>query len=251
MAGHSKWSNIKHQKAKVDAKRGKIFTKLIRDLMVAARSGGSGDPNDNAALRLAVDTARKHNMPKDTMERAIKRGTGEIEGADYVEKTYEGYGPSGVAVMVKTLTDNSTRTVTNVRTTFNKNGGNMGNDGAVAWMFDQRGVIVYPEMAGDEDAVMEAAIEAGADDFEAADDLYRIITQVEDFGTVRDALQSAYGDAESADLTFIPNNLQAVEDLDTAQKVQKLVDALDEDDDVQDVIVNMDISDELAEQLAS
>ena len=248
MAGHSKWSNIKHQKARVDAKRGKVFDKLIRDLMTAARQGG-GDPDANSALRLAMDTARKHNLPKDTMTRAIKRGTGEIAGDDYVEKTYEGYGPSGVAVMVVTLTDNGTRTVTNVRTAFNKNGGNMGNDGAVAWMFDSRGVIIYPQTIGDEDTAMEAALDAGAADFVPEGEIYKIITEVDDFGTVRNALQEQFGDAIEADLTYIPNNLQAIDDVATAQKVQKLVEALDDDDDVQDVICNMDLSDDIAAQL--
>lgn len=248
MAGHSKWANIKHQKARQDAKRGKVFTKLIRDLMTAARSGG-GDPNANSALRLAVDNARKANMPKDTLERAIKRGTGEIAGADYVEKTYEGYGTGGVAVMVKTLTDNPTRTVTNVRTAFNKNGGNMGNDGAVGWMFDERGVLIYEQNIAEEDDVMEAAVEAGAADFEAEGEIYKIITEVADFGSVRDALIEKFGDPVEGDLTYIPNNLQPVNDIETAQKIQKLVDALDDDDDVQDVIVNMDVSDDIAAQL--
>ncbi len=248
MAGHSKWANIKHQKARQDAKRGKIFTKIIRDIMTAAKSGG-GDPNDNPSLGLAIKKAKDANMGKEVMDRAIKRGTGEIQGADYVERTYEGYATSGVAVMVVTLTDNPTRTVTNVRTAFNKNGGNMGNDGAVAWMFDHRGVIVYPASIGDEDTIMEAAIEAGADDFEASAEFYNITTQVADFGAVRDTLEAAYGEAESADLTYIPNNMQEITKLEQAQSVMKLSAALDDDDDVQDVIVNMDISEEIAAQL--
>ncbi len=250
MAGHSKWANIKHQKARNDAKRGKVFTKLIRDLMTAAKQGG-GDPNDNPSLRLAMDNAKKHNLPKDTMERAIKRGTGEIQGEDYVEKTYEGYGPAGVAIIVKTLTDNTTRTVTNVRTAFNKNGGNMGNDGAVAWMFEQKGQIIYKTDIGAEDTVMEAAIEAGADDFEPLDEVYKILTQPDDFGTVRDALQEKFGDPEDGDLTFIPTQTQPVTDVETVEKVMKLVEALDNDDDVQDVITNMDVDDSVAEKLAS
>jgi YebC/PmpR family DNA-binding regulatory protein len=249
MAGHSKWANIKHQKARVDAKRGKIFTKLIRDLMTAAKQGG-GNPSDNPSLRLAMDAARKENMPKDTMERAIKRGTGEIEGAEYVEKTYEGYAPNGVAVIVKTLTDNTTRTVTNVRTAFNKNGGNMGNDGAVAWMFEEKGVIVYPNTIGDEDSVMEVAIEAGADDFVPEGDIYKIITAVADFGVVRDALDEKYGKAEEADLSYIPTQTQAVETVEQAQAVLKLVAALDDDDDVQDVTINMETNEDIDRQLA-
>ena len=249
MAGHSKWANIKHQKGTTDAKRGKIFTKLIRDLMTAAKIGG-GNLNDNSALRLAVDAARKENMPKDTMERAIKRGTGEIEGADYVEKTYEGYAPNGVAVIVKTLTDNGTRTVTNIRTAFNKNGGNMGNDGTVAWMFEEKGIIIYSQTIGEEDAVMEMAIESGADDFIPEGEIYKVITAVADFGTVRDALEEKYGKAVEADLSYIPTQTQAVETVEQAESVLRLVAALDDDDDVQDVIVNMETSDEVDRQLA-
>ncbi len=249
MSGHSKWSTIKHQKARTDAKRGKVFTKLIRDLMTAARQGG-GNINDNSSLRLAVESARKLNMPKDTMERAIKRGTGEIEGADYVEKVYEGYAPHGVAVIVKTLTDNGTRTVTNVRTAFNKNGGNMGNDGSVAWMFEEKGVIIYPQKIGEEDAVMEAAIEAGADDFEPEGEIYKILTSVTDFGIVRDAMQEKYGDAVEADLSYIPTQTQPITTVEQAESVLKLVAALDDDDDVQDVIINMDTPEEVTAQLA-
>ncbi len=250
MAGHSKWANIKFRKAAQDKKRGKIFTKIIRDLMSAARQGG-GDPAGNPLLRVALDAARKENMPKDTVERAIKRGTGEIEGADYVELTYEGYAPAGVAVMVKALTDNNVRTVTNVRTAFNKNGGNMGNDGAVAWMFRHCGQILYPLAIGEEESVMEAAIEAGADDFAAdkEEGFYKITTEVADFGAVRDALEEKFGRAESADLTYIPTQTQPVNDAETAKAVMKLVDALEDDDDVQEVIVNMDLDDSVAEQL--
>jgi YebC/PmpR family DNA-binding regulatory protein len=250
MSGHSKWSTIKHQKARTDAKRGKVFTKIIRDLMTAARMGG-GDVNSNSSLRLAVDLARKENMPKDTMERAIKRGTGEIEGADYVEKTYEGYAPNGVAVIVKTLTDNGTRTVTNVRTAFNKNGGNMGNDGTVAWMFEEKGVIIYDQKIGDEDSVMEIAIESGADDFEPEGEIYKVITAVSDFGTVRDALEEKYGKAIEADLSYIPTQMQAVETAEQAESVLRLVAALDDDDDVQDVTINMDMPEEVAAKLSA
>ncbi len=249
MAGHSKWANIKHQKARVDAKRGKIFTRLIRDVMTAARSGG-GDVNSNPSLRLAVETARKNNMTKDTIERAIKRGTGEIAGDDYVEKVYEGYGPAGVAIIVKTLTDNGTRTFTNVRTAFNKNNGNLGTDGSVAWMFEERGMLQYPVSIGTEDDVMEAAIEAGAADFEPSDEIYTVYTEVTDFGEVRNALIEKYGDPAEADLTFVPKQTQPVADAETARKVIKLVEVLEEDDDVQNVIVNMELDDAVAESLA-
>jgi YebC/PmpR family DNA-binding regulatory protein len=248
MAGHSKWANIKHQKARVDAKRGKVFTKLIRDIMTAAKQGG-GDITGNPSLALAVKKAKDANMGKDVIDRAIKRGTGEIEGADYVERTYEGHGPGGVAVIVKALTDNPTRTVSNVRSTFGKNGGNMGNDGAVAWMFNACGLIVYLSRIGSEDEVMEVAIEAGADDFDVEDDFYRITTQVADFGAVRDALAEKYGEAESADLTYVPTQVQVVEDVETAQKIIKFTDALEDDDDVQDVFTNADVPDDIAEQL--
>ncbi|MDD9912512.1 MAG: YebC/PmpR family DNA-binding transcriptional regulator [Alphaproteobacteria bacterium] len=248
MAGHSKWANIKHRKGAQDAKRAKVFTPIIRDIMVACRSGG-GDPNMNASLRTVLANAKSVNMPKDVIERAIKRGTGEIKGEDYVERTYEGYASGGVAVIVKALTDNGTRTVTNVRTAFNKNGGNMGNDGAVAWMFKEEGFLYYPKDIGEEDDVMEKAIEAGADDFVAEEEGYRISTSVEDFGTVRDALAEIYGKAEEGDLTYTPTQTQEVTDLETAQKVMKVVAALEDDDDVQEAISNMDISDELAEQL--
>ena len=248
MAGHSKWANIKHRKAAQDAKRAKVFTPIIRDIMVASRAGG-GDPNANASLRTVLEKAKAVNVPKDVIERAIKRGTGEIEGADYVERTYEGYGAGGVAVMVKTLTDNPTRTVTNVRTAFNKAGGNMGNDGAVAWMFKECGQIVYPTSIGSEEDVEESVIMAGADDFSAGDDLYEIITTVEDFGIVRDALAEQYGEAEEGDLTYQPTQTQAVNDLETAQKILKLTEALEDDADVQSVITNADIPDEIAEKL--
>jgi len=248
MAGHSKWANIKHRKAAQDKKRGKIFTRLIRELMVAAKQGG-GDPNTNPLLRLALDNAKAENMTKDTIDRAIKRGTGEIEGADYVEVVYEGHGPSGIALICKSLTDNRTRTVANVRSTFNKNGGNLGNNGAVAWMFEEKGIILYPSIIGDEDTVMEAAIEAGADDVEVNEDSYRIITEVADFATVRDALTEVYGKAEEADLDYIVKTPAPVTDVETARKVLALVDAVEEDDDIQSVTTNMDISEEIAAQL--
>lgn len=247
MAGHSKWANIKHRKAAQDAKRGKVFTKHIRDIMTAARSGG-GDINDNPNLRLALDKARKDNMTKDVMDRAIKRGTGELQGEDYVEKVYEAMIGS-VAVVIKTLTDNGTRTFTNVRTAVNKNGGMLGEPNSVMWQFKHCGLIMYPTSIGSEDEVMEVALEAGASEFEVDGDYYKIETEVTDFGAVRDALAEKYGDAEDPDLTYVPTNWMEVSDLETAQKIQKLVDAVDEDDDVQEVITNMDASDEILEQL--
>lgn len=248
MAGHSKWANIKHRKAAQDKKRGKIFTRLIRELMVAAKQGG-GDPNSNPLLRLALDNAKAENMTKDTIDRAIKRGTGEIDGADYVEAVYEGHGPSGVALICKSLTDNKTRTVANVRFAFTKNGGNLGNNGSVAWMFEEKGLIEYTSEIGEEDAVMEAAIEAGADDVEVNEGSYRIITEVSDFAVVRDALAEQFGKAEDADLGYIVKTPAPVTDVETARKVLALVEAVEEDDDIQSVTTNMEISDEIAAQL--
>ncbi|MBI1362612.1 MAG: YebC/PmpR family DNA-binding transcriptional regulator [Proteobacteria bacterium] len=248
MAGHSKWANIKHRKAAQDKKRGKIFTRLIREIMTAARHGG-GDIASNPGLRLAVDGARAENMPKDTIERAIKRGTGEIEGADYVEVVYEGYGPGNVAMMVKCLTDNKTRTVANVRAAFGKNGGRFGE--AVAWMFDQKGIILYPSSIGAEDDVMEAAIEAGADDVIVEAEGYEVHTAIEDFATVRDALEAKFGKAEEADLGFIAKNETPITDEEKATTLMKLVNALEDDDDVQSVTTNADFDDAVMQAMAS
>ncbi|MCP4355878.1 MAG: YebC/PmpR family DNA-binding transcriptional regulator [Proteobacteria bacterium] len=248
MSGHSKWSTIKHKKAAEDKKRSKIFTRLIRELMVAAKQGG-GDVSCNPSLRLALDNAKSENMPKDTIERAVKRGTGEIQGADYIEVVYEGHGPAGVAIICKSLTDNRTRTVANVRTAFNKNGGTLGDSGAVGWMFENKGIIVYANTICSEDEIFEAAIEAGADDVEVEGDVYKIITEVADFAVVRDALAAKYAKAEDADLDYVVKTPTPVTDLETAQKVIKLIDAIEDDDDIQSVTTNMDISEELASQL--
>lgn len=237
MAGHSQFKNIMHRKAAQDKKRAKVYTKLIRDIMTAARSGGS--PVDNPVLKAAMDRARAANMTKDVMERAVKRGTGEIKGADYEERTYEGYGPGGIAVLVKTLTDNPTRTITNVRTAFSKHGGNVGTDGSVAWMFRACGVMDYPKDIGAEDAVTEAAIEAGADDVLVEEDGYRILTTVEDFASVRDALAKTLGEAQESGLSHIPTQMQVVGDGDVLALLEKMVGMLNDDDDVQDVITNL------------
>lgn len=247
MAGHSKWSNIKHRKAAQDKKRGKIFTRLIRELMVAARQGG-GDPNSNSSLRLAVDNARAENMPKDTMERAIKRGTGEIEGADYEETVYEGYAPGNVALMVKCLTDNKTRTVANVRTIFNKNGGRFGE--TVNWMFEEKGMLFFNASIADEEAMLMAAIDAGAEDVVSSENGHEVITAMADFGAVKKALEEQFGKPEEADLTFIATQTQPVTDQEAAEKLLKFIDLIEEDDDVQVVASNADIPDELAEKVA-
>lgn len=237
MAGHSQFKNIMHRKAAQDKKRSKVFTKLLRDLVSAARQGG-GDANANPSLRSAMDKARAANMTKDVIERAVKRGTGEIAGADYIERTYEGYGPGGVAVMVRTLTDNPTRTITNVRTAFSKNGGNVGTDGSVAWMFRQIGLITYPAASGTHDEILEHAILAGADDVESDDDTHRIITEPGDFAAVRDELVKALGESEESDLTYVPTQAQSLHDDGQIAQLEKMIDALNNDDDVQDVITN-------------
>ena len=191
MSGHSKWHSIKHKKGALDAKRGKIFTKLIKEITVAARTGGSGDVDSNARLRKAVTDAKGLNMPNDTIDRAIKRGTGQLEGAAYDEVTYEGYGPNGVAVLVEAMTDNRNRTVAEIRHIFSKNGGNMGESGSVGWMFDKKGYIVVDKAAKSEDELFEIAIEAGADDMQDEGDVFEIFTAPDNFDTVNDAIRAA------------------------------------------------------------
>ena len=247
MAGHSKWANIKHRKAAQDAKRGKVFTKLIRELTVSAKVGG-GNPADNPRLRAAVDKALGANMTRDTIDRAIARGAGSNDADNMEELTYEGYGAGGVAVLVEAMTDNRNRTVSEVRHAFGKCGGNPGTDGPVAYLFTRRGQIGFA--AGtDEDALMEVALEAGAEDVVANDDgSFDVFTSFEEFGTVRDALESAGFSAESAEVAMIPST-EAELDLDTAQKVVRLIDMLEDLDDVQNVYSNASISDEILEQL--
>ncbi|GAA5219364.1 YebC/PmpR family DNA-binding transcriptional regulator [Corallincola platygyrae] len=247
MAGHSKWANIKHRKAAQDAKRGKIFTKLIRELTVAAREGGS-DADANPRLRAAIDKALSNNMTRDTVDRAVKRGAGELDGQELETIIYEGYGPGGTAVMVETMTDNRNRTVSSVRHLFTKSGGNLGTDGSVSYLFTKKGVISYPE-GTDEDQVMEAALDAGAEDVETNDDSsVDVYTLPEDFGTVKDALDAAGLEAVNAEVTMVPST-KAELDLDTAQKLLRLIDGLEDDDDVQEVYHNADISDDVMEQL--
>ena len=247
MAGHSKWANIKHRKAAQDAKRGKVFTKLIRELTVSAKVGG-GNPADNPRLRAAVDKALGANMTRDTIDRAIARGAGSNDADNMEELTYEGYGAGGVAVLVEAMTDNRNRTVSEVRHAFGKCGGNLGTDGSVAYLFTRRGQIGFA--AGtDEDALMEVALEAGAEDVVANDDgSFDVFTSFEEFGAVCDALESAGFSAESAEVAMIPST-EAELDLDTAQKVVRLIDMLEDLDDVQNVYSNASISDEILEQL--
>jgi YebC/PmpR family DNA-binding regulatory protein len=250
MAGHSKFANIKHRKAAQDKKRGKIFTKLIREITVAARSGGGGDVASNPRLRLAVDKALGANMTRDTIERAIKRGTGEGDDTSYDEIRYEGYGPAGTAIMVDCLTDNRNRTVSEVRHAFTKAGGNLGTDGSVAYMFARSGVLMYPA-GSDEDAIMEAALEAGAEDVATNEDgSVEVITSYEDFMAVKDAMTAASFEPEQAEVIEKAANLIDVE-LSDAEKIMRLIDTLEDLDDVQDVHTNADFSDEVMAQLSS
>lgn len=238
MAGHSKWHNIKHRKAGQDAKRGKIFTKIIRELTVAARDGG-GNVEDNPGLRTVVDKAKAAQMPKDTIERAIARGAGGQEGSDLAQLTYEGYGPGGVAVLVETVTDNRNRTVAEVRHAFTKAGGNLGTDGSVAYLFDKKGQMSFASDT-DEDTLVETAIEAGADDVETDDDGgIEVTTAPDDFITVMDAIIAAGFEPEAAEVAMVPQTYSAL-DLDTAEKVLRLLDALEDLDDVQNVYTNAD-----------
>ncbi|RTR37638.1 YebC/PmpR family DNA-binding transcriptional regulator [Shewanella canadensis] len=247
MAGHSKWDNIKHRKAAQDAKRGKLFTKFIRELTVAAREGGS-DVDSNPRLRAAIDKALSNNMTRDTVERAIKRGAGELDGQILETIMYEGYGPGGTAVMVETMTDNKNRTVSGVRNAFSKSGGNLGTDGSVSYLFEKRGVISYGEGA-DEDTIMDAALDAGADDVVTHEDgSIDVFTTPEDFGTVKDALDATGLEAINAEVTMIPST-KAELDASTAPKFIRLIDNLEDHDDVQEVYHNADISDEIMESL--
>ena len=233
MAGHSKWANIQHRKGRQDARRGKVFTKLIKEITVAARMGG-GDPNFNPRLRMAVDKAKDENMPGENIERAIKRGTGELEGVNYEEIRYEGYGISGAAVIVDCLTDNKTRTVADVRHAFSKNGGNVGTDGCVAFQFTHCGQLMFAP-GTDEDALMEAAVEAGAEDVIANDDgSMEVVTTAGDFTAVKQTLEAAGFHAEFGEVTMKPQN-ETVLQGDDAVKMQRLLDALDNLDDVQSV----------------
>ena len=243
MAGHSKWANIRHKKAAQDAKRGKIFTKLAREITVAAREGG-GDPESNPRLRAAIERARKFNMPKENIERAIKRGTGEIAGETFEEVTYEGYGLGGVAIIVKCLTDNRNRTAAEVRHAFSKHGGNLGTSGCVSWMFERKGVITVPGENYDEETVMLAAIEAGAEDVVTEDGRFVVYTFPSDLEAVRKGLLDAGIEIEEAKLDLIPTTTTRVEG-ETALKVLKLLEALEDLDDVQEVYSNFDMPEEV------
>ncbi|HKV38609.1 MAG TPA: YebC/PmpR family DNA-binding transcriptional regulator [Blastocatellia bacterium] len=239
MSGHSKWHSIKHKKGAIDAKRGKMFSKLIKELTVAARVGG-GDATGNPRLRKAMDDAKAMNMPKDTMTNAIKRGTGEIAGATIEDVVYEGYGAGGVAIYVETQTDNRTRTVAELRHMFSKNGGNLGESGSVGWMFHKKGMIIVDKTAADEERITEIAIEAGAEDVTDDEVSWEVVTAPEDFNTVHDAIKAAGLEPVSAEIIMRPANSIRVTGA-TAQQVLRLLDALDDHEDVASVAANFDI----------
>jgi YebC/PmpR family DNA-binding regulatory protein len=240
MSGHSKWHTIKHKKGALDAKRGKIFTKLIKEITVAARTGGGGDVNANARLRKAVSDAKAANMPNDTIERAIKRGTGELEGVSYEEITYEGYGPGGVAVMVDSMTDNRNRTVAEIRHIFSKNGGNLGAAGSVNWMFEKKGYIVVEKSVRPEDELFEIVTDAGAEDLRDDEDNFEIITAPDDFDQVLDAIKKAGIEPQVAEVEMIPKEYKKLEGAE-AKQMLKLMESLEDHDDVQKVSINVDI----------
>ena len=249
MSGHSKWSTIKHKKAQKDARRGKLFTKLIKEITIAARMGG-GDINSNPRLRTAVVTARQNSMPSDNIDRAIKKGTGELEGVTYEEVTYEVYGPGGVAILVQVLTDNRTRTVAELRNVIQKHGGNLATAGAVAWMFQKRGLIAVERAGTDEDRVMEIALESGAEDVREAGDLLEVLTTPEQFEAVKAALEAAKIPLASAEVTMMPQSSVAITGKHAEQMV-KLLEVLEDHDDVQTVSSNMDIAAEELERLSA
>ena len=240
MSGHSKWHSIKHKKGALDAKRGKLFTKFIKEITVAARSGG-GDPEGNARLRKAILDAKAGNMPNDTIERAIRRGTGEEEGVNYEEITYEGYGPGGVALMIQSMTDNRNRTVAEIRHIFSKNGGNLGESGSVGWMFEKKGYIVVDKSAKSEEELFDLAIEAGADDLRDDEDTFEIITSPDAFDGVLTAVKGAGIEPQVAEVEMVPQNYIRLEGGD-ARQMLKLMEALEDHDDVQKVSANFDIS---------
>ncbi len=246
MSGHSKWSTIKHKKAASDIKRGKIFTKIIKEITVATRMGGGGDPNTNPRLRAAIQAAKTENMPKDNIERAIKKGTGDLEGVSYDESIYEGYGPGGAAVLVDSLTDNKNRAVSEIRHIFTKNGGSLGENGCVAWMFSKKGYIVVEQAAVSEDALMEAALEAGAEDVREDDGNYEVIAAPEDFEEVKAAIEKAGIPAVAAEVTMLPQSTTSLAEKEAEQMV-RLMEMLEDCDDVQKVYTNADIPEEYFE----
>ncbi len=247
MAGHSKWANIRFRKERQDAKRGKIFTKLIKEITIAARMGG-GDPSANPRLRTAIQNAKAANMPMKNIENAIRKGTGELPGVQYEEVIYEGYGPGGVAMFIVCTTDNRNRTVSEVRHLLNKYGGNLGESGSVAWMFDKKGIIRVNKANYDEEELMLVAIDAGAEDFKVEDDFYEIYTDYKELDAVRSKLEEQGIKIENAEITYIPQTTVHLEGKE-AEQMLKLMDALEDNDDVQNVYANFDIDDEVMEKM--
>ncbi|MBF0287461.1 MAG: YebC/PmpR family DNA-binding transcriptional regulator [SAR324 cluster bacterium] len=250
MSGHSKWSSIKHRKGAQDAKRGKIFTKLIKEITIAARLGG-GDVESNPRLRTAISTAKSQSMPKDNIERAIKKGTGELEGVDYEEILYEGYGPHNVAIIVEVMTDNRNRTISFVRSTFSKLGGNLGSPNSVQYMFDHLGQIYIDKTAIDEDSLTELILEAGADDLNTDDtENFEVVTAISSFSQVCEELEGKGIPMASAEIAWVPQNRIEIDDLKKAEQVMRLIDQLEDNDDIQKVYSNFDISDSVLSQMS-
>jgi YebC/PmpR family DNA-binding regulatory protein len=251
LSGHSKWSSIKHKKGAADAKRGKLFSKLSRAIIVAAKEGG-GDPANNLALQNAIEKARSYSMPKDNIDRAIAKGSGADADADAFEEiVYEGYGPEGVAVIVDALTDNRNRTAADVRHLFQKHGGSLGTTGAVAWQFERRGVVVVPAEGVDEEELLMTAADGGADDVEPDGDVFQVTSAPEALSSVRTAIEGAGFAVDSAELVMLPKTTVSIEDETTARQVMRLIDALEDNDDVQDVYANFDIPDRVLEAVVS
>jgi len=249
MSGHSKWSTIRHKKGAADAKRGKVFTKLIKEIMIAARMGG-GDPIGNPRLRAAIAAAKTENMPKDNIERAIKKGTGELEGTSYEEVNYEGYGPGGVAILVDVMTDNRNRAASDVRHIFSRNGGSLGEAGCVAWMFSMKGSIVFNKEGISEEEIMEVALEVGAEDVLDQEDQIEVTTSIEDFTNVKGTFEDRGMTYELAEITMVPQTTVRIEDEKVAQQLLRLMDALEDSDDVQHAYANFDIPDSILNAVA-
>jgi YebC/PmpR family DNA-binding regulatory protein len=247
MSGHSKWSSIKHKKAATDAKRGKIFTKLIKEITVAARIGG-GDPNANPRLRTAIQAAKSENMPRGNIDRAIKKGTGELEGVNYEESIYEGYGPGGAAVLIESLTDNKNRAVADIRNIFSKNGGSLGENGCVAWMFDKKGYLAIQKKAVDEETLMEMALDAGAEDIREDDSNFEVITAPEDFDPVKSAVDKASIPYIVAEITMLPQSTTNLVGKQAEQMI-RLMESLEDCEDVQRAYTNADIPEEIVNNL--
>lgn len=249
MSGHSKWSTIKRKKGAIDAKRGKIFTRLIKEIIVAARMGG-GDPDANPRLRSAIASAKGENMPKDNIDRAIKKGTGELEGAVYEEITYEGYGPGGVAILVDCMTDNKNRSVADIRHYFSKSGGNLGEFGCVSWMFTKKGTILIDKGSIGEEELMDKALDAGAEDVVEEENIYQVLSTPEDFVTVRESLEAAGVQFIEASVSMVPQTIVEITEEKTAKQILRLLESLEEHDDVQNVYANFDIPEEILEAVS-